>query len=402
MNVSLFQLSFVPRKFSRFLLTILAMPLLVLASASLLAAPVIIPAPPQLAASAYLLIDADTGKVLIEHNADQSLPPASLTKMMTSYIVSEEIDAGRLTESQLVRVSDDAWKRGGSASGSSTMFLEARSEVPVIDMLRGVIVQSGNDASIALAQHIAGGEKAFADIMNQQAQLLGMTSTHFVNATGWPAEGHVTTARDLARLARALINDHPDHYGIYSEKYFKHNGISQPNRNKLLFTDSSVDGLKTGHTDAAGYCLVASAKKQGMRLISVVMGARSESSRAAESQKLLSYGFRYYQTVKLYGAGDELSRVRVWGGDPKDVALTLADDIWVTIPRGSEGDVAAVTEIDLVVEAPVIKGKELGQLRVSQAEETLASANLIAAADVAQAGLVTRFMDWVQQKFAAE
>ena len=402
MNVSLFQLSFALRKFSRCLVAVVALPLLIVTSMSSLAAPVIIPAPPQLAASAYLLIDADTGKVLIEHNADQSLPPASLTKMMTSYIVSEEIDAGRLTESELVRVSDDAWKRGGSASGSSTMFLEARSEVPAIDMLRGVIVQSGNDASIALAQHIAGGEKAFADIMNQQAQLLGMTSTHFVNATGWPAEGHVTSARDLARLARAVINDHPEHYNIYSEKYFKHNGISQPNRNKLLFTDSSVDGLKTGHTEAAGYCLVASAKKQGMRLISVVMGARSESSRAAESQKLLSYGFRYYQTVKLYSAGDELSRVRVWGGEPKDVGLTLAEDIWVTIPRGSEGDVAAVTEIDLVIEAPVVKGKVLGQLRVSQADETLASADLIAAADVAQAGVVTRFMDWIQQKFAAE
>lgn len=360
---------------------------------------IIIPAPPQMAATAYLLIDADTGKVIVEHNADEQLPPASLTKMMTSYIVSEEIESGRLSESDLVRVSDDAWRRGGSASGSSTMFLEARSEVPVIDLLRGVIIQSGNDASIALAQHIAGSEGAFADVMNQQAQLLGMTHTHFVNATGWPAEGHVTTARDLAILGRALIKDHPAHYALYSEQYFKHNGVNQTNRNKLLFSDKTVDGIKTGHTDAAGFCLVASSAREGMRLISVVMGAKSESSRAAESKKLLAYGFRYYQTHKLYSAGDALGSARVWGGDPKELVLTIDHDIIATIPRGAEKDVKASIETSASIAAPVDKHQVLGKLRISLDDEEVMSTDLVAATDIPQAGLVDRAWDAILRLF---
>ncbi|ACR12260.1 D-alanyl-D-alanine carboxypeptidase family protein [Teredinibacter turnerae] len=363
------------------------------------ASQVIIPAPPQLAATAYLLIDADTGKVIVEHNADEQLPPASLTKMMTSYIVSEEIYAGRLQETDLVRVSDDAWRRGGAKSGSSTMFLEARSEVPVIDMLRGVIIQSGNDASIALAQHIAGSEEAFAEIMNQQAQLLGMTNSHFRNATGWPAEGHLTTARDLAILAKALINDHPKHYALYSEKHFKHNGISQPNRNKLLFTDNTVDGIKTGHTEAAGYCLVASAKRDGMRLISVVMGAKSENARAAESKKLLAYGFRYYQTHKLYSAGDELGSARVWGGDPKELVLTIDHDILATIPRGGAKNVKAAIETNANIEAPIAKHQPLGKLKISLDDEVIVETDLVAATDIAEAGLVDRAWDAILRLF---
>lgn len=363
------------------------------------AAQVIIPAPPQIAASAYLLMDADTGKVIMEHNADEQLPPASLTKMMTSYIVSEEVAAGRLKDTDLVRISDDAWKRGGSASGSSTMFLDPRTEVPVIDLLRGVIIQSGNDASIALAQHIAGGEEAFADIMNQQAELLGMTHSHFRNATGWPAEGHLTTARDLSILARALINDHSNHYELYSERYFKYNGINQPNRNKLLFTDNSVDGIKTGHTNAAGYCLVASAVRDDMRLISVIMGARSESARASESQKLLAYGFRYYQTHKLYTAGDELGTGRVWGGDPQQLSLTVADDILATIPRGAQANVKAEIETNASIEAPVAKGQVLGKLRVTLDDETLVETDLVAASDIAEAGLFDRLWDAIVRLF---
>lgn len=363
------------------------------------AAQVIIPAPPQIAASAYLLMDADTGKVIMEHNADEQLPPASLTKMMTSYIVSEEVAAGRLKDTDLVRISDDAWRRGGSASGSSTMFLDPRTEVPVIDLLRGVIIQSGNDASIALAQHIAGSEDAFADIMNQQAELLGMTHSHFRNATGWPAEGHLTTARDLSILARALINDHGSHYELYSERYFKYNGINQPNRNKLLFTDNSVDGIKTGHTNAAGYCLVASAVRDDMRLISVIMGARSESARATESQKLLAYGFRYYQTHKLYSAGDELGTARVWGGDPQQLSLTVADDILATIPRGAQANVKAEIETNTSIEAPVAKGQVLGKLRVTLDDDTLVETDLVAASDIAEAGLFDRLWDSIVRLF---
>lgn len=363
------------------------------------AAQVIIPAPPQLAAKAYLLVDADTGKVIVEHRADEPLPPASLTKMMTSYIVSEEVAMGRLRNTDLVRISDDAWRRGGTKSGSSTMFLEPRTEVPVLDLLKGVIIQSGNDASIALAQRVAGSEDAFADVMNQQAQLLGMSNTHFRNATGWPAEGHVTTARDLAILARAVINDHPDHYSLYSEKYFKYNGINQPNRNKLLFTDKSVDGLKTGHTEAAGYCLVASAVRQNMRFISVVLGASSESARAKEAQKLLAYGFRYYQTHKLYSVGDALGTARVWGGEPQQLTLTIAEDIMATIPRGAQDQVKAEIETDVDIEAPVAKGDVLGKLRVSLEGETLAETDLVAATDIAQAGLFDRLWDTILRMF---
>ncbi|MEX2365703.1 MAG: D-alanyl-D-alanine carboxypeptidase family protein, partial [Pseudohongiellaceae bacterium] len=296
----------------------------------------LIPAAPELAATAWLLMDTKTGRVLAEKNADQVLPPASLTKLMTGYIASEEIEAGRLNESDMVRVSVNAWEKGGTKSGSSTMFLPPNEDASVIDLLRGVIIQSGNDAAIALAEHIAGDEQAFADIMNQQATILGMTNTHFVNATGWPDEAHVTTARDLAKLATAVIEDHPEHYKIYAEKEFEYNGITQPNRNQLLWRDSSIDGLKTGHTEAAGYCLVASGQRNGMRLVSVVMGARSEQVRATESQKLLSWGFRYYMTHRLYSADDVLSTERVWKGRSDSVDLGVDEEVYLTIPRGAE------------------------------------------------------------------
>lgn len=356
---------------------------------------VLIPAAPKLAVKAYLLMDADTGEVIIEQNADEALPPASLTKMMTSYIVSEEISAGRLSEDTMVFVSDDAWKRGGTSSGSSTMFLKPRTEVRVIDLLKGVIIQSGNDASIALAQHIAGSEPAFADVMNQQAKMLGMTHTNFENATGWPEEGHMTTVGDLALLAQALINDHPEHYALYAEKYYKYNGINQPNRNRLLFTDSKVDGVKTGHTNAAGYCLVASSKRQDMRLISVVMGARSESARASESQKLLAYGFRYYQTHKLYSVGDTLTKTRVWKGVEQEIALTIGSDILATIPRGSHKSVKAESHIEGVVEAPITKGQKIGTLQIMLDDKLIQQTDLVASTDIDQAGFVSRLIDSV-------
>jgi len=356
---------------------------------------VIIPSAPQIAAKAYLLIDADTGKVLVEKNADEALPPASLTKMLTQYIVSEEIYAGRLNEGDLVRVSDNAWKKGGAASGSSTMFLKPRSEVSVIDLMRGVIVQSGNDASIALAEHIAGSESAFSEVMNQQAQLLGMNSSAFKNATGWPADGHYTTARDLSILARAVVNDHPEHYGIYAERYFKHNGINQPNRNKMLFRNKFVDGLKTGHTEEAGFCLVASEKRNNMRLISVVMGTKSEEARATESQKLMSYGFRYYATHTLYEAGKPLEELtqKVWGGLEDQVQLTLAKDVVATIPRGSRKQLQVETQIDSVIKAPLTSGQELGKLVIKLDDKVVAEQTLVAVEDIAQAGFIARTWD---------
>lgn len=357
------------------------------------AAPLIIPSPPQISAKAYLLMDAATGEILVEENADEQLPPASLTKMMTAYIVSDEIERGKIKESDMVLISEDAWRRGGTTSGGSTMFLQVGTRVPVIELLKGVIIQSGNDASIALAEHLAGSEQAFADVMNQYAELIGMRSSHFMNATGWPAEGHITTARDLATLARAVINDHPDHYSIYSEKYFTYNGINQPNRNLLLHRDPTVDGLKTGHTEAAGYCLVASAKRQGMRLISVVLGTRSEAVRAEESSKLLAYGFRYYQTHSLYSKDQELSRSRVWKGEENEVALGVGKDVVITIPRGSSEALKAEIVVDSKIVAPIEAGQALGELRVTLEEKEIYKTPLVALAPVAEAGFFARLWD---------
>ncbi|MFD1218323.1 MULTISPECIES: D-alanyl-D-alanine carboxypeptidase family protein [Microbulbifer] len=348
----------------------------------------LIPAPPQLAATAYLLIDAHTGQVLVEHDADKQIPPASLTKMMTSYIVSEELEKGGLKEQDLVNISEKAWRKGGSK-----MFVKVGEKVPVIDLLRGVIVQSGNDASIALAEHISGSEEVFAEVMNQHAQLLGMEDTHFVNATGWPADGHLTTARDLGKLARALIQDHPDHYELYSEKYFRFNGINQPNRNRLLWRDPAVDGIKTGHTEEAGYCLVASAVKRGMRLISVVVGTEGDEKRAAETQKLLAYGFRYYQTHKVYGADDVLQTERVWGGKTDSVGVAVKNDVFVTIPRGGEESIKADLIVDGELEAPLAKGQQVGKVIVTLDGETVADVPAVVAEEVEKAGFFKRIWD---------
>ena len=356
----------------------------------------LIPASPELAAKAWILIDANTGHILVENNADMPLPPASLAKMMTTYIVSEEIAAGRLTNDDTVLISDNAWEKGGAKTDGSTMFLSPRTRVSVSDLMRGVIIQSGNDASIALAEHISGDEAAFAEVMNHNAALLGMTGTEYFNATGLPYEGMVSTARDLSVLARAIIQDHPEHYSIYSEKYFKYNNINQPNRNRLLWRDSSVDGLKTGHTNAAGYCLVASAKRRDMRLISVILGADSDAARAKETQKLLSYGFRHYDTKTIYSMGHVLKEnAKVWYGQEEFLNLTIADDVTLTLPRGSQKNLTANLLIDEQIKAPVSAGQELGRLQVSLNDELLIDTALVAEKDIAQSGLFARFIDWI-------
>lgn len=377
------------------LLPIWIFTLLLIAMTSIAQAKVLIPAPPQLAASAWILLDANTGKVLVEHNADEQLPPASLTKMMTSYIVASELHSNKVTEQDQVPISVAAWKMGGSK-----MFVREGTSVSLIDLLRGVIIQSGNDASVALAEYLAGSEGAFADVMNQQATLLGMTNTTYHNATGWPAEGHLTTARDLSLLARALIQDYPSHYGIYSEKYFEYNGINQPNRNRLLWRDSSVDGLKTGHTEEAGYCLVASAVRKGMRLVSVVMGTRSESARAQESQKLLAYGFRYYETGKVYSAGDVIQEnTPVWYGKENSVNLIVPEDVYVTIPRGAKEDLDAKILVDDIIKAPLLDKQELGRLSVSYEGESVLDLPLVAGHAVEEAGLFSRLWDFISLFF---
>ena len=357
-------------------------------SVATLAVPPIVPAPPQLAAEGYLLVDASTGKALVEFNADQRLPPASLTKIMTSYVAAQELQRGTVNLIDEVTISIKAWRMEGSR-----MFIREGTRVRLEDLLRGVVVQSGNDASVALAEHIAGSEEAFADVMNQYANMLGMESTNFANATGLPDENHYTTATDLTKLTIALINNFPDHYKMYSEKFFTYADIRQPNRNRLLSRDSSVDGVKTGHTDAAGYCLVASALRDDMRLISVVMGAGSEESRAVESQKLLTYGFRYFETAPLYKAGDSLKQVRVWGGQHGSVHLGLADDMTLTIPKGSRSELEAQTDVQKEVHAPLKQGDQLGTLTVKLPDGESITVAIEALNDVQESGMLSRLRD---------
>ena len=354
------------------------------------------PAEPDIAAKAWILIDASTGTVLLERNADERLPPASLAKMMTTYLVSKEISENRLEEDTQVLISDNAWVLGGAKTDGSTMFLSPRTRVPVIDLMHGVIIQSGNDAAIALAEHVAGGEIAFADLMNQQATIFGMNNTEYMNSTGLPAKGMFTSARDLSTIAQAIIRDHPNYYPIYAKKYFEHNNINQPNRNRLLWRDKSVDGLKTGKTDAAGFCLVASAKRRDMRLISVVLGAKSDDVRAQESQRLLSYGFRYFDTQTVYSAGDVLkSNAKLWYGIEKSLNLTIAEDVVLTFPRGSEKNFQANIVINDVIKAPIVAGKELGRLQVKLNEDILIDTPLVAEKNIIQAGVFARLIDWI-------
>jgi D-alanyl-D-alanine carboxypeptidase (penicillin-binding protein 5/6) len=353
----------------------------------------IIPAPPQLAAEGYLLIDADSGLVLVEHNSLQRLPPASLTKMMTSYVVSSVLINGTLKLEDEVNVSVKAWRTKGSS-----MFIREGTKVSVEELLRGVIIQSGNDASIALAEHIAGSEEAFASVMNKQADILGMVDTRFINATGLPDEDHYTTASDLAKLTVALIYDFPEHYKLYKEKYFTYGAPGevpkrQNNRNLLLWRDKSVDGVKTGHTDSAGYCLVASAERDGMRLVSVLMGAKSEEKRATESLKLLTYGFRYFETLKLYDAGETLKTVRVWGGINPGLNLGLDKDMAITVPRGSKGNLEASMDIQGVIEAPVTRGQQLGKLVITDGDSIVEEVPLVALSGNAEAGFFKSLWD---------
>jgi len=372
------------------LLQLSLLTLLVVAASLTIAAPVIIPAPPEMAANAYVLIDADSGKVLVNHNDEQRLPPASLTKMMTSYVAASELKRARVSLDDQVEVSVKAWKKGGSK-----MYIREGTKVKLEDLLRGVIIQSGNDASIALAEHIAGSEDAFADVMNQQAVLLNMADTHFVNSTGWPAEDHYTTAKDLALLAVALIMDYPEHYELYSEKYFTYANIRQPNRNKLLWRDPTVDGVKTGHTEAAGFCLVASAKRDGMRLVSVVMGTNSEETRAAESQKLMAYGFRYFETIHLYKAQQAVSKVRVWGGEADTLELGVAEDVIITAPRGTRDSLSANMDIDRVIQAPLTTGQTFGNLTVNLAEAETLEVPIVALKAMQASGFFSRTWDSV-------
>ncbi|WBE26430.1 D-alanyl-D-alanine carboxypeptidase family protein [Denitrificimonas caeni] len=356
--------------------------------------PTAIPAMPQLAAKSYVLMDATSGQVLVEHNGDERLPPASLTKLMTAYIATKEIQNEQITEQDMVTVSEKAWRTGGSR-----MFIDVGKQVSVDDLLHGIIIQSGNDASVAIAEHIAGSEEAFSSMMNAAAVRLQLDNTHFRNATGLPAEGHYSTAYDMAKLARAIIFEDPEHYEIYAQKEFLWNGIKQPNRNLLLWRDKTVDGLKTGHTDEAGYCLVASAVRDDMRLISVVFGASSEAARAAETQKLLTYGFRFFETKTFYQKGVELAESKVWKGEESKVKVGLAEDLTLTLPRGQVQKIAATMVLDESVIAPVTAGESLGVVEVRLGDEVLHTADLVALQDVPEGGFFSRILDSIRMFF---
>lgn len=367
--------------------------LLIVAPASM-AAQQIVPSPPQLAAKAYVLMDAQSGQVLVENNGDQRLPPASLTKLMTAYIATLEIRKGQIGESDPVTISEHAWRTGGSR-----MFVQVNTQVTMSDLLHGIIIQSGNDASVAVAEHIAGSEDAFADMMNTTAEKLGMTNSHFMNATGLPDPEHYSSAHDMARLARGIIYEDPAHYAIYSQKEFFWNNIKQPNRNLLLWRDKTVDGLKTGHTDEAGYCLVASAVRDNMRLIAVVFGTVSEQARAAETQKLLTYGFRFFETQTFYQKGAELAKAQVWKGATREAKAGLAQDLTMTLPKGQIKKLQASMTVNPQLIAPINKGDVIGKVEVKLEDKVVHSADLIALETVEEGGFFRRLWDSIRLFF---
>nr|WP_235726735.1 D-alanyl-D-alanine carboxypeptidase family protein [Methylocaldum szegediense] len=359
-----------------------------------LADQVLIPAPPEIGAKAYILADFNSGRVLAESNADERLEPASLTKIMTAYVVFRELAAGHLKLDDQVRISEKAWRTEGSR-----MFAQVGTQVSVEALLKGMIVQSGNDASVALAEHIAGDEAVFAQMMNQQAERLGMKNTHYKNSMGLPDPEHYTTARDLVTLTRAMIEEFPEYYKWHAIKEFEFNGIKQHNRNRLLWRDPTVDGVKTGHTQNAGYCLVASSLRDGMRLISVVMGAKSDNDRANANQALLNYGYRFFETRPIYKANEKLSETRVWKGEDTEVALGLKRDFYVTFPRGQYDNLKAGMEIDGTVIAPVKQGDRLGTVKVTFNDQIVGQQDLIALKAVNRGGFFRRTFDQVRLFF---
>ena len=357
----------------------------------------LVPPPPQIKATSYILLDAQTNKVIVEYEADERNPPASLTKIMTTYLVEQMIQRGVVERNQQVPVSIKAWKAEGSK-----MFIREGTQVDLMDLLRGVVIQSGNDASIALAEFVAGDEASFAQMMNEQAEKLGMLNSNFLNSTGLPNEGHYSSARDMALLTKDMIKRFPEHYQLYSERSFKFNNIEQPNRNRLLRYDRSVDGVKTGYTKAAGYCLVASAERNGMRLISVVMGAENDDARVRESQKLLTYGFRNFETSIIYEESEIVKSAPLCYGVEEVISLGVSENVSVTIPRGSYEKLEAQIKVPKIIEAPVRKGDVLGELLLMMDEEAIYKTSVISLENYEQAGFFSRFSDYLALIFLDE
>ena len=357
----------------------------------------IVPSAPEMPAKSYILIDHDTGKVLAEKNADMLIAPSSLTKMMTSYVLSEAVASGRFSYDDIVVVSENAWAK--KFPDSSKMFIEVGDEVTLRDLKRGVVVASGNDACVAIAEHLAGTEDAFVQLMNSTAEKLGMMSTNFENSHGLSHPDHLTTARDMALLSQALIRDYPDDYEVNKEKEFTYNNITQYNRNSLLWDRSlNVDGIKTGHTNAGGYALVASATEGNMRLVSVVMGSATKDSRKRENKQLLNFGFRFYETIEPIQPGQVIHTERVWYGDKPQLKLGLSEPVLLTIPRGSKNKLKANYELGDAIEAPINKGQKIGTVFFELAGDVQMELPLVALETVDEGGLWSQFTDYVSLK----
>ena len=361
------------------------------------AAPVL-SSPPELNNKSYVLMDYETGQILASKNENEKLAPASMTKMMTSFIIEQKLLAGELTEDEKVRMNESAWCRGSSSE--SCMYVPLNGTATALEMLRGIIIQSGNDASKAMAEHIAGNEGTFVHMMNTEAKRIGMTNTSFMNSTGMPAEGHYSTAKDMATLAQHIIHDSSKYYPIYSEKEFTFNGIKQGNRNALLYTDPSVDGLKTGHTDEAGYCLTTSAKRGPMRLISVIFGAPSMQERATQTREILAWGYANFETKNVQAANQVLAKSKVWFGKESDVQIGLAETFNVTMPKGQANAIKTQLAVQPKLTAPLKKGQVVGKYVASLDGKVIAEKPLVALKDVEEAGFFARMLDHIKQFFS--
>ena len=354
----------------------------------------ITPRVPAIASNSFLLVDFHSGVELAGKDAEKQIEPASITKLMTAYIIYQELEKGNVTLKDNVLVSKKAWKMEGSR-----MFIEAGKKVPFNRILHGLIIQSGNDAAVALAEHIAGSEATFVDRMNSEAKRLGMNATHFVNSTGWPDKNHYTTARDIVKLTRSVIKEYPEHYKLHAIKEYSYNGIKQYNRNKLLWRDKTVDGVKTGHTESAGYCLVASAKRNTMRLISVVLGAKNEKQRTDSSQELLEYGFRFFETHKLYNGGSVLAEARIWKGTKDTVPAGITEDFYVTIQKGHYKNLKGLMELDKKMDAPIKRGDQVGKAIIKDGSKIILELPLLALDAVDEGGFWQGMTDSVKKLF---
>lgn len=368
--------------------------LLMFAPLQFAAAEMIVPAPPVIKVSSYIVMDFNSGNILLEKNMEKKLPPASLTKIMTVYVVASELANGKISLEDEVLVSEKAWRTVGSR-----MFIEVGKKVKLEELLHGVIIQSGNDASVALAEHVSGTEGVFSDLMNKHADRIGMINSHFVNSTGLPNPENYTTSNDMAKLAHALIRDYPELYSLHKIKEYSFNGIKQNNRNILLWRDRSVDGIKTGHTKEAGYCLVASAVRDGMRLISVVMGADGKNARAKSSQAILNYGFRFFETHKLYSVGDLIATAKIWKAEIDTVNLSINKNLYITIPRGQYEKLEPIVEVEKLIMAPVSQGDQKGVLNIMLKDKNIKTVPLFALSSVAKGNVFDRLKDEVYLLF---